>query len=325
MGLYFRLTSLFAYQGSFRAIANLRGGNQRFLAWLQSLRAPFLLASLLPAFLGATEAYRRGGSIDINRLLLTLSCVACIHLAANLANDYFDEKTNCDRINIEPTPFSGGSRVIQRGSLSSRAVGVSSAGFAILGCIQGLWLLREVPLVWLVLIGALGLFCGFGYSAPPIKASYRGFGEVLVLVGFGPLTVAAGYGCQTGSLDIDLLYLGLPAGLLVLSILLVNEVIDIKWDDLAGKRTSVVILGRQRGFALYVSSYIGAYLLLAVWLAREDLPKIAVMSFLPLLLTIPRFLKVSAIGVKSELIKLSGLTMLSNLVTIGWMAVANLI
>lgn len=313
-------------QRSFRAIANLSSRNQqRVLAWFQSLRAPFLLASLLPAFLGATEAYRQSGSIDLSRMIVTLSCVACIHLAANLANDYFDEKTNCDRINIEPTPFSGGSRVIQRGSLPSIAVGVSSAGFAIVGCIQGLWLLREVPLGWLVLIGALGLFCGFGYSAPPIKASYRGFGELLVLIGFGPLAVAAGYGCQTGRLDMSLLHLGFAAGLLVLSILLVNEVIDIKWDDLAGKRTSVVIVGPRRGFALYASSYIGAYFLFAVWFAKEDLPKIAAIGFLPLFFTIPRLLKVSTIGIKSELVKLSGLTMVSNLVTIGWLAVVNLI
>ncbi|MGQ9603703.1 MAG: prenyltransferase [bacterium] len=293
--------------------------------WLHSLRAPFLVASLFPAFLGAAEAYRENGSMDLARLIVTLSCVACIHLSANLANDFFDERSNCDRINIEPTPFSGGSRVIQRGNLSAKAVMVSSISFAALGCLQGIWLASQVsygPVLW---VGLAGVICGFAYSVPPIKASYRGFGEVLILAAFGPLAVAGGYVCQTGNLNWSLVNLGLLPGLLVLSILLINEILDIKWDNLAGKRTLVVIIGLKRGYALYISSYLGAYVLIGILISRGGIPRSSIVGFFPLFLTVPLIMRIRDLEVKPRMIKLSGLTIVSNVITIGSVAIANLI
>ncbi len=294
-------------------------------SWLHSLRAPFLVASIFPAFLGATQAYRESGSIDPVALIVTLSCVACIHLASNLANDFFDEKSNCDRINIEPTPFSGGSRVIQRGNLSARAVMGCSIFFVSLGSIQGLWLLNRVsysPLFW---IGMAGMVCGFAYSAPPIRASYRGFGEVLIFLAFGPLAVAGGYASQMGDLNWVVVKIGAFTGLHVLSILLINEVLDIRWDDLAGKRTLVVILGLRRGYALYVASYLGAYLVSGILIWHGIFPRYASIGFFPLVLTVPLILGVRDLGTKPKIVRISGLTIMSNVITVGSAAIANLV
>ena len=91
-------------------------GAAGLMVWLRALRAPFLTASGLPVLLGSFAAFWKTGSLNVVRLVLTLGGVLCIHIGANLANDLFDHMTGCDRLNLEPTPFSGGSRVIQQAS-----------------------------------------------------------------------------------------------------------------------------------------------------------------------------------------------------------------
>ncbi len=41
-----------------------------------------------------------------------------MHLGLNMANDIFDDASGADAANVTPTPFSGGSRVIQYGLVS---------------------------------------------------------------------------------------------------------------------------------------------------------------------------------------------------------------
>ena len=103
---------------------------------IRTTRAPFLTASGVPVLLGAFGASWHAGMFALDRFLLTLGAVLCVHLGANVANDYYDYVTGADTMNPEPTPFSGGSRVIQDGLVSARAslvlaVAFLAAGFAI--------------------------------------------------------------------------------------------------------------------------------------------------------------------------------------------------
>lgn len=234
----------------------------RLSIWVRGLRAPFLVASGIPVLVGAAAAFHVTGNFHLLRFLLSLGGVLCLHLGSNVANDYFDFVTGCDQMNPEPTPFSGGSRLIQAGLMSSRATLATSLTFFGLAAVQGLWLNRLVPGNSVLLLGFAGVSGGLLYSAVPVKLSYRGFGEFVLFALFGPLVVAGSYLCQTGRLEGFPFLVSLPCGLLVLAILLVNEVLDVKWDGLAGKRTLVVRLGERRGYYLFLASYAAAY----VWL-----------------------------------------------------------
>jgi 1,4-dihydroxy-2-naphthoate octaprenyltransferase len=298
---------------------------QKLKTWLHALRAPFLTASGIPVLLGAFAVLPKGGGVNPARLFLALGSVLCVHLGANLANDFFDEMTGCDRQNPEPTTFSGGSRVIQRGLIPARSIIVVSLVFFGLALVQGLWLNSMVPGNTVLAFGIVGLGIGLLYSALPVKLSYRGLGEVAIFFAFGPLVVVGSYVCQTGAIEAYPFWVSVPAGLLVLSILLVNEVLDHQWDSLAGKRTLVVMLGRSRGYLLFLLTYLGAYLWIGWGLAWHLYPTVAVVALVPLPIIMPRLLPDRALADRQALIRASGLVILSHMAVTGLLAVSYLI
>ncbi len=64
--------------------------------WLQSLRAPFLVASLVPACVGGLAAWQLRSSFDPGLFLLAVLGAASIHIAANMANDAWDYRSGND-------------------------------------------------------------------------------------------------------------------------------------------------------------------------------------------------------------------------------------
>jgi len=207
--------------------------------WLimRTFRLPFVIATLLPVLIGGVVAYRVG-HFDWILLALTLSGALLIHLGANTANDYYDSLLGADDINTTPTPFSGGSRVIQYGLLPSRMILSLSSSTYLAGTLIGLYLTftRGLPIL---VIGLVGFLVSWGYTAPPLKLAYRGLGELAVAIGFGPLLVLGSYYVQTQSFSIEAVLASIPLGLLVMLILYVNEIPDRTWDDEAGKTTFV--------------------------------------------------------------------------------------
>jgi 1,4-dihydroxy-2-naphthoate octaprenyltransferase len=65
------------------------------------LRAPFMSASIIPAFIGAAYAstvLTSGSFSTLNFILATIG-VALLHLASNVFNDYFDWTSGTDQVN----------------------------------------------------------------------------------------------------------------------------------------------------------------------------------------------------------------------------------
>ncbi|MGD9403167.1 MAG: 1,4-dihydroxy-2-naphthoate octaprenyltransferase [bacterium] len=284
--------------------------------WVRASRAPFLSASLVPVLLGAFAAFWRDGSFSAWRLALTLAGIACVHLGANLANDYYDYKTGCDSENPEPTPFSGGSRVIQDGLISSGAIIGASAALSAVGAAIGLYLNSLVPGNGVIMLALAGIAGGFLYTAVPVNLSYRGLGEAVVFFCFGPLLVAGSYMVQAGRLDLWALAVSIPAGLLVLAILLVNEVLDVEWDGRAGKNTVVVWLGRERGYMLFLTAYTAAYVWIGLGIFLKVYQPIASVSAVPLLFATRRLAPGRALGNRPGTIEASRVTILSQAFTI---------
>jgi 1,4-dihydroxy-2-naphthoate octaprenyltransferase len=287
----------------------------RLAIGLRGLRAPFLVASGIPVLVGAGAAFHVAGVFSLTRFLLSLGGVLCLHLGANVANDYFDFVTGCDQMNPEPTPFSGGSRLIQSGLVSSRATLMASLTFLGLGALQGLWLNRLVPGNSVLLLGLAGIGGGLLYSAVPVKLSYRGLGEIVIFALFGPLVVAGSYLVQTGRLAVFPLLASLPCGLLVLAILLVNEVLDVKWDGLAGKCTLVVRLGQRRGYYLYLACYIAAYGWIVAGAVARIYGPLALVGLLPAVVSARDLRPSRALAERSRTVAASARTVMSHTVT----------
>jgi 1,4-dihydroxy-2-naphthoate polyprenyltransferase len=210
-------------------------------------RPPFLLASLVPALVGLATAVGSGVEIHSLLALCTILGAVLFHAAANVLNDYYDALNGTDDCNTQRLyPFTGGSRFIQNGVLSKAQT--ARFGFALLltGILLGLYLLQHSDR-GLLLIGLLGTFIAWAYSAPPLSLNSRGLGELCIATAFGLLIIVGADYVQRGEFSWFPLLLAVPYGLLTSNLLYINQFPDREADEKAGKHHLVVRLGPQRG------------------------------------------------------------------------------
>lgn len=208
----------------------------RFWLFLRTTRLPFLSATAVPVLLGIAVAASHG-SFTWWTALLTLLGAFLAHLGINVSNDIFDTLSGADDANVNPTQFSGGSRVAVYGLVTIRQLVVLSAAlFAAAGLI-GLGLVWITGSLTLLAIGVAGMLVGLAYTTPPLKLVYRGLGEIAVFCGFGPIMLLGAYVVQAGHLAWEPIVASIPVGILVALILFVNEIPDRTGDAAAGKRT----------------------------------------------------------------------------------------
>jgi 1,4-dihydroxy-2-naphthoate octaprenyltransferase len=237
--------------------------NRDFVAGFWRLADPkILLASMASIFLGACAAVATG-AIDYRWLAITVVGIFAIEVAKNASGEIFDFDSGAD-LAVAPedrSPFSGGKRVLVDGLLTrSQTIAISAVAYTI-GIAAGLIIVawREPKVFW---IGVVGIFCAYFYQAPPLKLSYRGFGELAVAICYGPLICIGTYLVQRGKIDIALVLVSIPLGLLIGNFLLINEFPDMKADAGAGKRTLVVRFGRERSTRIFAAIFVLAFALL---------------------------------------------------------------
>ena len=254
--------------------------------WWKALRYHFIPPSLFPATLGALVAWAGNGTFCTFYFLLVLAGVVANHLALNMADDYFDFKHAVDNSKAEEkNPYSGGS-----GTLSSGAMHPSAMFKAFVLCFAltvtiGLYLtiLRGIPVL---LFGLLGVFCSVFYTAPPISFSHHGLGELGQLVCFGTVIGMGSYFVQSQTITLEAFLATLPLGIMLFSMIVINEIPDYNEDRLAGKLTLVARYGKWRGVKLYVASWACTYLVITVGILLQVLPWTALLALVSLPITL---------------------------------------
>jgi len=250
--------------------------------WFKAVRAPFFTATIIPILLGSITAWYEWGLFSWFKFILALIGGILIHSGANLANDYFDHLWGCDEKNPTPTPFSGGSRVIQDGLLAPKKILYASLVSFILGSGIGLYLNYLSKGNTILLLGVIGVFLGFFYTAKPFRIGYSSFGELAVGVGFGPLLILGSYYVQAQVLPFKVFLISIPIGILIAAVLFINEFPDYAADKAVGKRTLVVILGKKKSVILYHILLASAYLAITALVIFKLLPFISLIVFLSL-------------------------------------------
>jgi 1,4-dihydroxy-2-naphthoate octaprenyltransferase len=246
---------------------------------IRTLRAPFFTAAIVPVLLGTALAWYDGNFHWLYFLLTFIGAVAA-HAAANVINDYFDHVYGNDEANQSPTPFSGGSRVIQDGLVSpERVLVVALAAYAIT-IVVGLVLtvLRGWPIL---VIGVIGILVSFLYS---FKVAYwgHGLGELFVGLGFGPIMVLGAYYVQAQSFSWGALWASIPVALLIAGVLYINEFPDYAADGAVDKNTLVVVLGRRAAVPGYFALIVGAYGVTVLGVVLGLLPWVTLVALLTL-------------------------------------------
>ena len=253
-------------------------------AWFKALRPKFFTATLVPILLGSVIAWHESGEFNWVYFSLALLGGVFIHAGLNLANDYFDHTSGVDEINPYPTPFSGGSRVIQEGLISPYRILWGSITCFSIGAAIGLLLDFSLPGHTLLVIGLVGIFLAFFYSANPIRIGYTGFGEVSCGLGFGPIMVLGSYYVQIGGLHWQPLWASFPVGIMIALVLYINEFPDYEADKQVSKKTLVVILGKRKAVWLYLALLLLNYLFIitGVMLRIFPLPVLISLFTIPL-------------------------------------------
>jgi 1,4-dihydroxy-2-naphthoate octaprenyltransferase len=231
------------------------------LGWLtlRATRLPFLSATIVPVLLGIAIAAAHG-FFDLGSVVLTVIGASFVQLGVNTANDVFDAAQGADDANVTPTQYSGGSRVIQYGLLSLRQMATLATAFYVAAALIGLVLLAMRGSTALLATGVLGIVLSVGYTAPPLKLAYRGLGEIVVAIGFGPLMLLGAYVVQSGGeLSWEPFVASIPVALLVALILYVNEIPDRRGDARAGKRTLPVRWSPGAVIRGYDAAVVAAY------------------------------------------------------------------
>lgn len=265
---------------------------RNILLWIKAVRAPFFTASIIPVLVGAALSHREG-FFQWQGLVFALLIVIAHHAGSNLLNDYFDAPGS-DGINQSITPFSGGSRLIQDGLATRRSYLAAALAVYSVGMLLTIILAISYYNAFILVLGMLGMLLGIVYSATYTFGMGRGWGELAVGLAFGPFAVMGSYLLQTNHLSWGAFLAGIPVGLLVMGILILNEFPDLEADRRVGKRNWLVRAGDvKRGVWIYLGVISMAYLTVLAGIFAGTFPVKILFSYTTLPLAVWVFLKVS--------------------------------
>ncbi len=236
-------------------------------AWFLAARPKTLSAAAVPVLLGISLAYHDTNYpslMDVHETgirwipaLLCLLFAWVMQIDSNLVNDYFDFKHgNDDETRLGPK------RACAEGWITLRAMKWGIILTTLLGCAIGL------PLIlfggWqLIFVGICCVIFCFLYTT---SLSYLGLGDVLVLTFFGIVPVCCTYYLvvpeMNQSITPEVILASIACGMVVDTLLIVNNYRDHDNDLKAGKKTLVVHIGRRKAELLYLSLGIVATLIL---------------------------------------------------------------
>lgn len=201
----------------------------------------FLYAGLLPYLLGAAWAHAVGGAFSAEIFWLGLAGVVFAVIGVEAFNEYFDSRMGTDR-------------VFNPADLPPMSDGVLWLGVAAFAGALAVGIYLTVVGGWPILAFALlGGAAAIFYVAPPVRWAYRGLGELVIGLSYGPWMVLGSLYLHTRAVSWSALWASLVPGLLIMSLAVINAIPDYHQDSLVGKRNLVVRLGRARAVWLYVA------------------------------------------------------------------------
>jgi 1,4-dihydroxy-2-naphthoate octaprenyltransferase len=230
----------------------------------------FLFAGLLPYLLGAAWSYSVAGVFDVAMFWSGLGGVVFAVIGVEAYNEYFDARMGTDRV-FNPQEVA---------PVTDAVFWIGTVAFAAALAV-GIYLTARVGwpvLAFALLGGAAAIF----YEAPPIRWSYRGLGEAVIALAYGPWMVLGSVYLHSQRLSWSALLASLVPGLLIMALAVVNAIPDFHQDRLVGKRNLVVRLGRERAVWLYLILAAGGLMTVAMGVAVGAFPTLCLATLLAL-------------------------------------------
>ena len=240
-----------------------------FKAWVLAARPKTLSAALIPVMVAAALA-SKSESCSWRAITVCAVFAALMQIAANLINDLLDFLKGTDS-----TDRLGPERACAQGWITPKAMRWGIAVVLALALICGSLVLSLSPALpswegslpleggfeggWpMVALGAACALFAFLYTS---WLSYAGLGDLLVLVFFGFVPCCGTYFASTGTLRAEAWLAGLICGVLIDTLLIINNYRDRDTDRLSGKHTLIATFGEKFGRYFYLTCGIAAWLL----------------------------------------------------------------
>ena len=211
----------------------------RATSWAEVVRLRTLPAALAPVVLGAGAAGALG-TFSLPRTLLAAGVSLALQIGSNLANDYSDGVRGTDDDRTGPP------RLTASGQVRPELVKYAAFGCFALAGLLGLVLVALSGQWWLVAVGVAAVAAAWFYTGGSHPYGYAGLGEVFVFVFFGLVATSGTVYVQGGAVPGWVWLSACGIGLIACSLLMVNNLRDIRTDPAHGKRTLAVRLGESR-------------------------------------------------------------------------------
>lgn len=213
-------------------------------AWLLASRPKTLTAASIPVMLGCALASMYGHFQLIPAILCFLFAFL-MQIDANFINDLYDYLKGTDR-----EDRLGPERACAQGWISPSGMKKGIVITTFLAALDGLCLLWYGG--WeMIPVGIACIIFAFLYTTGPYPLAYHGWGDVLVLVFFGFVPVGCTFYIMAHSWNMSVTMASLACGLVIDTLLMVNNFRDREQDAISGKKTIVVRLGARAGLILY--------------------------------------------------------------------------
>ncbi len=246
--------------------------------WWRAFRYHFVPPSIFPAVIGSMVCWAAGKPFLPLFFLLVLAAVIVNHVGLNMTDDYFDYKHSVDKLKPgEKNPYTGGSGTLSSGALRPRNMFVAFMVCYVFTIAAGFFLTQSRGLPVLA-FGIVGVFCAFFYTAPPISFGHHSLGEIAMLICFGPVIGLGAFYVQAQTLTWSAFLATLPMGIMLFSMIVINEIPDFEDDRQAGKLTLVARFGKQAGVKLYVASWVCTYGIIMSAVALRFIPTFALVA-----------------------------------------------
>lgn len=258
-----------------------------FKFWFTNARPISLPQSMLPA-LTAVALSSGTGHFSWLAAIVSVLGVMFAHLGMNLLDDWFDYYKGSGEARKKTASEGFRGRMTKYPYLTSGeatptqllvAVCVFLGIAAVMGCI--VLAVRGWMILWWMLVGFI---IGYSYSGGPLKLGFRGLGEMVIFIMFGPLMMTGVYYAITGEVTPKIAWLSAAVGLLVTNIVYTHSVLDAVPDKKMGKFTMAHLMGSDKGM-LALSSVLNLlpYILVTagVILGQLHIAYLAVLLVLP--------------------------------------------
>ena len=216
--------------------------SERKHLWQAAIKWPLYSVAIMPVIVSAGWELGNSGNIRLGQFIGFLIASILILLWENLTNDLFDDETGVDKYKFHSVvALTGSKTTVSRVAYFSLLLG--------LFIIFILALKSKISVLFLVIICC---FLGYLYQGPPFRLGYKGLGEPLCWIAFGPLATAAALIVISPKSNFDTipwgtaLIVGAGPAMATTLVLFCSHFHQINQDAAVGKKSPLDVLGTNR-------------------------------------------------------------------------------